>query len=328
MTGDGRAAKMKGGIVAEEPPMSQIKRILCPTDWSEASRVALQAAVNMARYEGAELVLLHVLPPLGIVYGMASVVSLGQAVRDEASEKLARLIAQHVPPEVRAQALICIGEEADEIHLAALQADVVVMSTHGRAGWAHWAFGSVAENVLRDSTCPIFVVGPSGDSSTDKTASDGRNCRFDFPFKQVLWPTDWSEESYRALDEAIAISLHHGAQLLMLHVIEPPELEMSWLHEEHMEKRLLKLCKRKAGAQSARRLIGHGDAAAEITRVATAKSADLIVMSTHGQTGWQRSSLGSVTQKVLRAVPCPVFLVPHPAAPFLAKSPTAILETQ
>lgn len=295
--------------------MSQRKRILCPTDWSEPSRVALQAAVNMARYEDAELVLLHVLPPLGLVYGIASVASLGQVVQDEATEKLKTLIAECVPPDVRAQPLIRVGDEADEIHHAALQADVVVMSTHGRAGWAHWAFGSVAETVMRKSTCPIFVVGPSGKNSTISEAKpDGRGCCFDFPYKQVLWPTDLSEAAEVALDEAIAISLHHGAQLLMLHVIESPELEMSWLHEEHMEKRLRKLCKHKAGAQNARRLIGHGVAATEITRIAATEGADLIVMST----GSQRLEFGSIAQKVLREVPCPVFLVPR-----LASTPPA-----
>ena len=294
--------------------MSQIKRILCPIDFGEPSRIALQAAVDMARYDmarydGAELLLLHVLPPLGLVLGIASVAALQQVVLDEATEKLAALIAECVPSDVQAQALIRIGEEADEIHLAALQADVVVMSTHGRAGWAHWAFGSVAESVLREAACPIFVVGPT--SANGEARQDGRSCRFDFPFKQVLWPTDWSEASEHALDEAIAVAAHHRAELLMLHVIEAPDSEMGWLHEEHMKKRLHKLCEHKAEAQNARRLIGRGVAAAEITRIAVQEGADLIVMSTHGSNGWQSLKLGSVTQKVLRQVPRPVFLVPH-----------------
>ena len=306
--------------------MSKIKKILCPTDWSEPSRVALEAATKMARYEDADLVLLHVLPPLGLVYGMASAVSLGQVVQDEATEKLRALIAECVPPDVRAQPLIRVGDEADEIHLAALQADVVVMSTHGRAGWAHWAFGSVAETVMREAVCPIFVLGPLGqDSATSEAGLSGRGCRVDFPYQQVLWPTDWSEASERALDKAIAISTHHGAQLLMLHVIEAPELEMGWLHEEHMEKRLRRLCKRKAGAQNARRLLGHGVAATEIVRIAAAESIDLIVMSTHGSNGWQSLRLGSVVQKVLREVPCPVFLVPHLDATPPAETPPAEL---
>ena len=295
--------------------VSKIKRILCPTDWSEPSRVALHAAVNMARYEGAELVLLHVLPPLSQVRGITLVVPLEQVIQDEAHQKLIALIAECVPPDVRAQPLIRSGEEAEEIHRAALQADVVVMSTHGRSDWTHWRFGSVAETVLRESECPVFVVGPAGAAGADSGAEqDGRDYCFDFPYKQVLWPTDWSEPSERSLDEAIAIAAHHGAQLLLLHVIEPPNLAPSdgW-HKQHaeFEEHFRKLCSRKPGAQHARRLICRGVAAEEITRVAVAEGADLIVMSTHGRTGWQRLKLGSVAQKVLRQVPCPIFLVPY-----------------
>jgi len=313
-----RAAKIRDGIVAEEPFMSEITRILCPTDFSEPSRVALQAAVNMARHEGAELLLLHVLPPLRYVHGITAVVPMGQVIQDEAHQKLTALIAEYVPPDVRVQSLIRVGDEAEEIHRAALQADVVVMSTHGRSGWAHWAFGSVAETVLRESPCPVFVVGPASAAGAASGAEqDGRGSCFDFPYKQVLWPTDWSEPSERALDEAIAIAAHHGAQLQLLHVIETLNLEpRGWWHKQHAEseEHFRRLCARKPGAQDARRLICHGVAADEISRVAVAEGADLIVMSTHGRTGWQRLKLGSVAQAVLRHVPCPVFLVPHSAA--------------
>lgn len=301
--------------------MSEIKRILCPTDWSEPSRVALRAAGNMARHEGAELLLLHVLPPLGSVRGITSVVPLAQVIQNEARQKLDALIQECVPPDVRVQPLIRIGEEAEEIHRAALQADVVVMSTHGRSGWAHWAFGSVAESVLRESACPIFVVGPAGaDAVKSEAGQSGRSSCFDFPYKQVLWPTDWSQSSEQALDEAIAIAAHHGAQLLLLHVIEQPASEMGGLHEEHIERHFDRLWRHRPQPQHARHLICHGVPATEIIRAAVAEGADLIVMSSHGRTGLQRLKLGSVAQKVLRQVPCPVFLVPpHAAKPSVAE---------
>jgi nucleotide-binding universal stress UspA family protein len=251
-----------------------------------------------------------------VVRGIASVVPLGQVIEQEAYQKLAVLIAECVPPDVRAQPLIRCGQEANEIHRAALQADVVVMSTHGRSGWAHWAFGPVAERVFREAAFPIFVVGPAGASGVEGEAGQHeRSCCFDFPCKQVLWPTDWSQPSELALDEAIAIAAHHGAQLLLLHVIETSDTaKTSRRDQEHIEERFRKLCKHRPGAQDARRLIGRGVAADEITRVAIAESADLIVMSGHGRTGRQPLKLGSVAQKVLHQVPCPVFLVPHSAA--------------
>lgn len=66
---------------------------------------------------------------------------------------------------------------------------------------------------------------------------------------------------------------------------------MGWLHEEHAEKRFRRLCRRKPGAQDARRLICRGVAAEEITRVALAEGAHLIVMSSHGRTGCQAQIL-------------------------------------
>ena len=250
--------------------------------------------------------------PLGLVHGIASVAPLGQVIQEEARQKLTALIAECVPSDVRVKPLIRIGEEAEEIHRAALQADVVVMSTHGRSGWEHWAFGSVAETVLRDSACPVFVIGPSGAAGVKDKEKNERGSCFDFPYKQVLWPTDWSQPSELALDEAIAIAARHNAQLLLLHVTEPVDLETKEWSEQRteVEKIFHALCERKPGAQGARRLISHGVPATEIIRAAVEEGADLIVISSHGRTGWQRLNLGSVAQKVLRQVPCPVFLVP------------------
>ncbi|RYX83860.1 universal stress protein [bacterium] len=303
--------------------MSRIKKILCPTDWSEPSRVALQTAAKLALQEGADLLVIHVLPSLGLVRGISSAASLGAAMKHEAYEKLTALIAECVPSDVRVYPLIRVGEEADEIHLAALQVDVVVMSTHGRSGWAHWAFGSVAETVLLGSTCPIFVIGPTGTrQAKDETREGVRNPSFGFPFKQVLWPTDWSEPSERALDDAIAISARHGAQLLMLHVLEPPEMEpLVWERRQRaeMQERFRELCARKPEAKEAQQLIGYGVAAEEIIRIAVEKGVDLIVMSTQGRTAWQRLKLGSVAQKVVRQVPCPILLIPlHTATAYSA----------
>ncbi len=137
---------------------SPVRTILCPTDWSEPSRVALHAAVNLARHEGAELLLLHVLPPLSTVRGITSAAPLEQMIREEAEQKLAALIAECVPDDVKATPLLRFGDEADEIHQAALGADVVVMSAHGRTSWGRLRLGSVAQKVLRQVPCPVFLV--------------------------------------------------------------------------------------------------------------------------------------------------------------------------
>ncbi len=120
--------------------------------------------------------------------------------------------------------------------------------------------------------------------------------------KTILCPTNWSEPSERALDAAIAIAAHHGVQLLLLHVIETPDLEsMSWLREEHIEKRFRKLRARKPRAQHARRLICHGVASTEITRAAIVEGADLIVMSSHGH---RMAAFEARLDRARSAAPC------------------------
>ena len=297
---------------------SEIRKVLCPTDWSEPSRAALRTAVRLARYEGALLVLLHVLPAMRRVPGLPSVASLNDALRHEAAQKLVAIIAESVPPDVRVSLQIRVGDQADEIYLAALECDVIVMSTQGRAQWNRWAFGSVAQTVLRETACPIFVLGPPQEAEEER-ANAGPVCRLNFPFERVLWPTDWSQAAARALDEAIALSARYSAQLLLLHVIEPPKLArlatQEWWDAQDAEARanFAALDEQKPAIKDAPHLLAHGLAAPEINRVAQREVVDVIVMSSHRHSGQREGELGSVTRKVLRLVPCPVLLIPGAA---------------
>jgi nucleotide-binding universal stress UspA family protein len=130
--------------------------------------------------------------------------------------------------------------------------------------------------------------------------------------------------------EAANIAAHHNVQLLMLHVIEPPESEDQQQEQDAALRELFReLRASKPATRDARRLISHGIishgiishgiishgiAAPEIIRVAIAEGADLIVMGSYGRALQQQLSTDSVTQKVLDLVPCPVFLVLYSAA--------------
>lgn len=293
---------------------SDIGKILCPTDWSEPSRVALQSAVCLARREGARLVLLHVVPALVRVPGLSCAASRSEAIKHEAFQKLAALVAQYVPPDVRVQPVVGVGEAADEIHLAALGCDVVVMSTKGRAGWQPRTFGSVAQGVLNETTCLIFVIGPP-DSALQSEMNVARN--FNLPFERVLCPTDWSQAAEVALREAITISLRHGAQLLLFHAVQPPAEPQvandAWWRGRESQHNFDALSGRHPHAKDARRPVTRGVAGVEIGCVALAENAAVIVMSSHGRSGWKPGEVGAVARKVLRLIPCPVLLVPATA---------------
>jgi len=146
-----------------------------------------------------------------------------------------------------------------------------------------------------------------------------------FPVKTVLCPTDFSGPSHEALKIAREFASHFDAGLLLFHVVpvmpplanDPnyvlmvPEYERL-LHQEADEKLAHLVGEMAQGGTQARTMVGHGDAASEIVRIADLEKADLIVIATHGTTGWRRFVFGSVAERVVRLASCPVLTIRNP----------------
>jgi nucleotide-binding universal stress UspA family protein len=152
------------------------------------------------------------------------------------------------------------------------------------------------------------------------------------PFRRILVTTDFSETSLEALPVAVEIASHFDAELLLVHVL-PVDTPTPWdippyadfglaslpLPEyetqvrQEVERRLAMVAAKNAQGVTVRVLVGRGDAATEINRMATAEKADLIVLATHGWTGWRHLVFGSVAEKILREAPCPILSVRSPA---------------
>ncbi len=152
------------------------------------------------------------------------------------------------------------------------------------------------------------------------------------PFRRILVTTDFSETSLEAFPVAVEIASHFDAELLLVHVL-PVDTPTPWdippyadfglaslpLPEyeaqvrQEVERRLAMVAAKHVHSVKSRGLVGRGDAAAEVNRMATAEKADLIVLATHGWTGWRHLVFGSVAEKVLREAPCPVLSVRSPA---------------
>jgi len=145
------------------------------------------------------------------------------------------------------------------------------------------------------------------------------------PLKKIICPTDFSAAAQKAVDEALELIRHFQAELVLVHVVpvlpaapsdpnfvfEVPEYERA-LHVD-AGRRLRALAADIAGkGVTVRTVVGHGDAGAEIVRIAREESADLIVIATHGETGWRHAMFGSVAEKVVRIAHRPVLTVPAP----------------
>jgi nucleotide-binding universal stress UspA family protein len=153
----------------------------------------------------------------------------------------------------------------------------------------------------------------------DWAAQSSANTKFNF--SRIVAPTDFSPNSERAVDYALQLARHLGAKLTLLHVVpEPSALDYSmegvsvqeiqgW--QEEAEERLTE---RLARAQVEYKEVDALQASAlhprdQIVRAAADLSADLLVISTHGYTGWKHFLFGSDAEKILERAPCPVLVV-------------------
>ena len=145
--------------------MGGFRRILCPTDFSPASRAAFRKAVELARWSRGEILLLHVLVPAVPVTGDAYVPpatweAIEAAARRSAERALASWIARATGLRGRIRPLLLYGQPHDRIvrTARARHVDLVVMGTRGRTGLSRVFLGSVAERVIRTAPCPVLTV--------------------------------------------------------------------------------------------------------------------------------------------------------------------------
>ena len=295
--------------------MAAIKRILCPTDFSEFSSHALEQAVLWARWYGAEITVLHVCtasvaafaaPDAGAVLPDALLVTAHEHQRLEAElRSFAEPFCASVPTVQKTSEGNVLSGILDEART--LPADLIVMGTHGRSGFTRMLLGSITERVLRQADCPVLTV-PRKVAAARQPA-----------VPRVLCPIDFSESSLRALRYAAVASREANAELIVLHVIELlPEaatyghgvVDLAGHYPEIRETARGRLAAAiaDAAADSPRvtEMVEVGRPYREILRVAWECRADLIVIGVHGRGSADLMIFGSTTQQVVRQASAPV----------------------
>jgi nucleotide-binding universal stress UspA family protein len=136
-------------------------KILCPTDFSDFSRAAVEMATALARESEAELILLHAADvPMAIGNDRDPAIE-----EHEALQLLERRLEQFPIPEPRPRVrrLVVEGDPGAAIIDVARdeRADLIVISTHGRSGWTRLLMGSTAEYVVRNAECPVLSLRSS-----------------------------------------------------------------------------------------------------------------------------------------------------------------------
>jgi universal stress protein A len=144
-----------------------------------------------------------------------------------------------------------------------------------------------------------------------------------FKLQKILVPVDFSERSKKALQYAIPFAKQFGAELILVHVVEPypavPEMapyDFENLNDgrKGLQNLQIELDERVKSSTSLRTGTPH----LELTGAARELDVDLIIMSTHGRKGLTRRVFGSTTEKVVRYAPCPVLIVREPERDFVS----------
>lgn len=140
---------------------THLERILVPVDFSDCSLDALEYAALIAQRSKAALILLHVLEPIS--YGLDFTFprkAKRESIKAGHTRRLSDLVSALLSAGVPSEFLMVGGLPIDSILDAARTqtADLIVMGTHGRRGLSHALFGSIAESVLRKSSCPVLMV--------------------------------------------------------------------------------------------------------------------------------------------------------------------------
>lgn len=137
------------------------RKVLCPIDFSEHSLAALDVALKIVQQNDAGLYLLNVAPTPAGAAGFQPVPMEPYAyVEKDRREQLEKLARERIPAAVRCEALVISGDPAEQVLETArgLEADLIVMGTHGRRGLSHLFLGSVAERVVRESPIPVLTA--------------------------------------------------------------------------------------------------------------------------------------------------------------------------
>ena len=155
-----------------------------------------------------------------------------------------------------------------------------------------------------------------------------------FTAEIIVCPTDFSKESLRAFSVASDLASQFDAEILLVnvHTIQPgiatdpnyafvaPDYQQKLRSEADHHLRELGHQMERKGLKT-RTLLGYGDPASEIVRIADQERADLIVIATFGKTGWRRLAFGSVAEKVVRSATCPVLTVRGSAPKINSEAP-------
>ena len=287
-----------------------VKRILVPLDGSELAEAALDHAVSVATTFGAEIVLLRVVPAPSGMSRDALASSQSRMATAEAEAYLNRVSSALPPGGPPVETLVSVGWASDEILDAArrVDADFILLTSHGEGGHDRFETGGTMRLVLDAARASVMVIRAGHPRRTQEGIGH---------YRRILAPVDGSKRGEWALCLAASLAKAQGAELLVVHVLTPPEVMAVEGQDKHVGQSLglqLEVHNRQVAEQylkatctsmcapdlEVRPLLVEGrNVARALQETASKEGADLIVMSAHGRSPASGWSYGNQAYRVV-----------------------------
>jgi len=306
-----RAAK--SASLVQRRTMLKLKLILCPVDFSEFSSTAYRYALSVAEHYQAKLVVQHIVelwryPSASFAASASLYDEFCQSLCESGKEHLQEFVKNHARDGAQLELVVHQGMAPDSIlsFAHAKKADVIVMGTHGRRGYDRLMLGSVTDRVMRRASCPVLAVR-NPPREVMAAVEDGRHIH---RLRQILFCTDFSENSAPALNYAISATEEYGAELTLLHVLE--EIPSSARTEKAItvaNERLDKLIPSGTQDLKIKTAVRIGKPYQQIIQLAAEGQIDMVAMGVRGRGALDLAVFGSTTYRVMQLGPCPVLAV-------------------
>jgi len=190
-----------------------LDKIMVLTDFSEASELALQYAMALARRYDSIVYLTHILSPDTYALAEPGLAELTyQKMRQVAEQSLGDILISGKLRGVPHETLLYEGSLWPTVErlIQKHEIDLIVTGTHGRGQLKKFFVGSVAEEVFRQADCAVLTVGPH----------NWKEVPHEVDLENIVFATDFGPGAARAAQYAFSLAQEHGARLTVLHVIE------------------------------------------------------------------------------------------------------------
>ena len=287
-------------------------QLLFPTDGSDGASAAFEHVLDVAAAHDATVHVLNVVDTAG-----DALRRIDAGVVDDLERQGEQLVSETAAAaetrDLDTETVVVRGTPYERIvdYANAEGIDLIAMATHGLRGLERFLLGSTTERVVRRADVPVLTIRPNEDA------------RIEYPYRNVLVPTDGSDCAGEALTAGIEVVTDGDATLHLLSVIDTMALgadvrtEMQMGSLEDSANRIVDDAAELAagrGVDAPVTAVEYGSSIANTIRsYVDDHGIDLVVVGTHGRTGFGRYLLGSVTEKLVRRSPVPVLTVREPA---------------